>query len=287
MEWLDGMNRSIAYIEEHLTGDIDIKQAARLAACSAFHYQRMFTYITDVPLSEYIRRRRMSLAAADLMHSGEKVVDLAQKYGYDSPTAFNRAFQSIHGVSPTKARQEGIRLTAFPPLTFTLSVKGEEAMNYRIETKEAFRIVGYVTGGHMSAEESMVKMPLFWGEVIRAGGIPKLCAIADGKKMQGLLGVCTYAEGEFEEYYIAVPSDAPVPEGMKEYTVPAATYAIFECIGAMPAAIQNVQRRIISEWLPTSGYEYANAPDIELYPDGDQSAADYRCEVWLPVVKKA
>ena len=92
--------------------------------------------------------------------------------------------------------------------------------------------------------------------------------------------------GKDFDYYIASATDNPVPQNMHEYLVPATTWAIFECIGPMPTAIQELQKRIITEWLPTSGYEYADAPDIEVYPEGDTSSPNYRCEVWLPVIKK-
>ena len=285
MEWISGLNSAMDYVEENLEGEIITERAAQLAACSVYHFQRMFTYITGVPLGEYIRRRRMTLAAFEMVN-GAKVIDLALKYGYESPTAFNRAFQSVHGISPSKAKSEGISLTAFPRLTFTVSIKGEKAMNYKIEKKSAFRVVGYALEGKMTSEESMARVPLFWQEVGAKGGIAKLCALMDGSGPNGILGVCGLENGDFSGYYIAVASSAPVPEGMAEYTVPEATFAIFEAIGPTPAAIQSVQQRIITEWLPSSGYEYAPAPDIEVYSDGDQSSESYYSEVWLPIIKK-
>ena len=286
MEWIDGLNKAIDYIESNLDSEIEPEAAARLAACSAFHFQRMFAYITGVTLTEYIRRRRMTKAAFEMINGNVKVIDLALKYGYDSPTAFNRAFQSVHGVSPSKAKSEGVSLTAFPRITFTVSIKGEEAMNYKIVKKEAFRIVGYSTKEPMTMEDCFEKVPVFWESVTRSGGIAKLCSIMDGKEPCGILGVSTCDDGEFSGYFIAVATDAPTPEGMDEYLVPATTYAVFESIGAMPDAMQNTQKRIISEWLPTSGYEYAQAPDIEVYPEGDQQSDTYYSEIWLPIVKK-
>ena len=286
MEWIDGLNRAIDYVEDHLDGEMEVRTAARLAACSEFHFQRMFAYITGITLTEYIRRRRMTAAAFEIANNGAKIIDLALKYGYDSPTAFNRAFQSVHGVSPSRAKMEGIRLTAFPRITFTVSVKGEEAMNYKIVKKDAFRIVGYALREPMTMEECFERIPKFWQSVAASGGIGKLYALMKGGEPNGILGVSACEGGEFSGYYIAVASDLPVPEGMEEYLVPATTYAVFECIGAMPDAIQKLQQRMVAEWLPTSGYEYAPAPDIEVYPEGDQQADTYYCEAWLPIIKK-
>ena len=129
MEWLDHLNEAVTYIEEQLTGEIDYDRAAQLACCSSYHFQRMFSYIAGVPLGEYIRRRRMSLAAVELQNGG-RVLDTALRYGYESPTAFNRAFQGVHGVTPSAARGEGVTLRAYPRLSFKLTVKGAEEMEY-------------------------------------------------------------------------------------------------------------------------------------------------------------
>ena len=284
MEWLNRLNDALDYLEANLTGEIDLEHTARLAACSQFHFQRMFTYIAGVPLGEYLRRRRMTLAALMLTSGEAKVIDLALLFGYDSPTAFNRAFQSVHGVPPSRAREAGVRLTAYPRISFTLSVKGETAMNYRIETMEGFRIVGMKTTLPMDVEQSFMEVPKIWMQ--STPRVPELLTLATGTP-PGLLGVSTCMGGPTFDYYIAVASGAPVPEGMAECRVPAGTWAIFECVGPMPEAMQTLQKRIVTEWLPTSGYEYANAPDIEVYFEGDQRAGDYRCEAWLPIVKKA
>lgn len=158
-------------------------------------------------------------------------------------------------------------------------------MNYRIEKKEAFRIVGAKQRMELQVEENFKKAPQFWMEQTRQGLIPRLCAVMNQEPF-GVMGVSTCDAGKDLDYYIAVSSTAPLPEGLSEYIVPAQTWAIFECIGPMPQAMQQMMRRIVSEWLPTSGYEYADAPDIELYTDGDQTAPDYRSEIWMPIIKK-
>lgn len=142
MEWIQRLNDAMSYVEENLTGEISLEGAARRAACSAYHFQRMFPCMTGISFSEYVRRRRMTAAAMDLAE-GAKVIDTAARYGYDSPTAFNRAFQSVHHLPPSAAHARGTELRAFPPITFTLSIKGEHAMEYRIEEREAFRVAGF------------------------------------------------------------------------------------------------------------------------------------------------
>ena len=278
MDWISQLNDAMSYVEENLTEEITLEGAARRASCSAYHFQRMFPCMTGISFSEYVRRRRMTAAAMDLAE-GAKVMDTAVRYGYDSPTAFNRAFQSVHGLPPSAARVRGAALRSFPRITFTLSIKGEEAMEYRIEEREAFRVVGFSMKGPMSLENCFERVPEFWGQT--AGEIPRLAALMDGSGPMGILGVSACDGGSFSGYYIAAATRAPAPADMAEYSVPAGTWAVFPCRGPMPQAMQDLQRRIVSEWLPSSGYEYAEAPDIEVY-----SADNLHNEVWLPIVPK-
>lgn len=282
MEWIERLNSAINYIEAHITEEPDYDQLARIACCSAYHFQRMFAYMAGVPLSEYIRRRKMSLAAVDLQGSHEKIVDLALKYGYASPTAFNRAFQSIHGVAPSTVRKGGITIKSYPPISFKITIKGVEEMNYRIEQKEAFRIVGISQPLYKEIEKNFTIVPQMWGKAAADGTIPTLAAIMDGMPM-GLLGVSACGDAENWQYFIAVASSQPTPEGYTEYTIPAATWAIFPGSGTN-TDIQVLEQRIVTEWLPTSGYEYGDAPDIEVYINPDPQNAQF--EVWIPVVKK-
>jgi AraC family transcriptional regulator len=145
MDWLDRMNGAMDYIEAHLMEDISYDQVAKRACCSTYHFQRMFSFIADVPLSEYIRRRRLTLAAFELQMSTVKVIDIAFKYGYESPEAFSRAFKYLHGVMPTSARDKGVALKAYPRMSFHISIKGDVEMNYRIEEKQAFEMFGIST----------------------------------------------------------------------------------------------------------------------------------------------
>lgn len=281
MEWVDRLNQSMEYIEEHLTDKIDYGQLARIACCSAYHYQRMFTYMAGVTLAEYIRRRKMSLAAVDLQNGDARIIDIAEKYGYRSPTAFNRAFQSFHGIAPSAVRNEGVSVRSFSPIVFTITVKGATEMDYRIETKGAFRIIGVSAPLDKEIESNFMVVPKMWQEASVNGTIQKLAGMMDTPPM-GLLGVSACNDREQWRYFIAVSSTKTSDE-FEEYTVPASTWAIFSGTGT-GQSIQELEQRIITEWLPTSGYEYADAPDIEVYLDPDPQNARY--EVWIPVAKK-
>ena len=282
MEWIERLNDAVGYIEEHLTEEIDYERLGKIACCSSYHFQRMFTYMAGVPLSEYIRRRRMSLAAVDLQSTGIKIIDVAGKYGYNSPTAFNRAFQSVHGIAPSAVKNEGVSVKSFPPVSFKLIVKGVEEMNYRIETKAAFRIVGVSVPLEKDIEKNFAVIPRKWQEIVMNGTLRKLTGLMDTQPM-GVLGVSTCNDTEPWRYYIAV-SSSQTDKDLEGYTVPAATWAVFPGAGTNQS-IQELERRIVTEWLPTSGYEYGNAPDAEVYLNPDPQNAQY--EVWIPVVRKA
>ncbi len=269
------------YIEEHLTDEIDYEQLGRIACCSTYHYQRMFTYMAGISLAEYIRRRKMSLAAVDLQGGDERIIDIAQKYGYRSPTAFNRAFQSFHGIAPSVVKDEGVSVKSFSPIVFKIAVKGATEMNYRIETKEAFRIIGVSAPLDREIENNFMVVPTMWQEASTDGTIQKLAGMMDTPPM-GLLGVSVCNDEEQWKYFIAV-SSTKTDSAFEEYTVPASTWAIFSGTGTNQS-IQELEQRIITEWLPSSGYEYANAPDIEVYLNPDPQNAQY--EVWIPVTKK-
>ena len=281
MEWIDRLNDAISYIEGHLTDSIDTDQLGRIACCSAYHFQRMFSYMAGIPLSEYIRRRKMSLAAVYLQEKNIKIIEVAGKYGYSSPTAFNRAFQSVHGIAPSAVWNEGASIKSFPAITFKITVKGAEEMNYRIESREAFRIVGVSVPLHKDIEENFTVIPSKWAEVSMNGTLQKLIGLMDTPPM-GVLGISLCNDEEAWKYYISVSSSKDA-DGLEEYTVPAATWAIFSGTGTNQS-IQELERRIVTEWLPTSGYEYGSAPDIEVYLNPDPQNAQY--EVWIPVVKR-
>ncbi|MCC0720103.1 MULTISPECIES: AraC family transcriptional regulator [unclassified Clostridioides] len=284
MEWIERLNKAINYIEENITKEIEYEQLAKIACCSTYHFQRMFAYMADVPLSEYIRRRRMSLAAVELQNDNKKIIDIALKYGYSSPTAFNRAFKSIHGIAPSIIKkEETINLKAFPPISFKITIKGAEEMNYRIEKKEAFRIVGVSQRLHTELEKNFEIVPKMWQQSALDGTIQKLLPMMNSQ-LKGVLGVSVCNDSEEWKYFISVASTASIDDTLDEYTIPSFTWAIFSGEGQCPQAIQELEKRIVTEWLPTSGYEYENGPDIELYLNPDPQNAKF--EVWIPVIKK-
>lgn len=282
MDWIHRLNKTIAYLEEHLTDEIDYEQLAQIACCSSYHFQRMFAYMADVPLSEYVRRRRMSRAAVDLQEENAKIIDIALKYGYTSPTAFNRAFQSVHGIAPSLV-QEKATIKSFPPLSFTITIKGVEELNYRIEKKDAFRIVGVSQPLHKEIEKNFEIVPQMWQKATMDGTLQRFPMMMDSEP-KGILGASVCGCSDDWKYFIAVASTQPVDNGLEEYHVPAFTWAIFSGSGQCPKAIQELEQRIVTEWLPTSGYEYDNGPDIELYLNADPLNAQF--EVWIPVIKK-
>lgn len=282
MEWIERLNSAVNYIEENIKETIDLEEVSKIACCSTYHFQRMFAYIADIPLSEYIRRRRMSLAAVELQSGNEKVIDISLKYGYDSPTAFNRAFKSVHGIAPSQAKEEGTILKAFLPISFKITIKGDSEMNYRIEKKESFRIVGVSEPLEEEIEKNFEIVPKMWVTATMNGTIPRLATIMDGMPM-GMLGVSSCNESDNWRYYIAVASSQPIESNLEEYIVPSSVWAIFSGEGSSQS-IQELEKRIVTEWLPTSGYEYGNAPDIEVYLNADTENAQY--EVWIPVSKK-
>lgn len=282
MEWIERFNNVINYIEENITQQIDYGEIAKIACCSSYHFQRMFTYMAGIPLSEYIRKRKMSLAAVDLQSGNEKVIDIAGKYGYNSPTAFNRAFQSIHRISPSAVKSRNVYVKSFPPLSFKLVVKGVEELNYRIEAKEAFRIIGVSAPLSKELEENFFVIPQMWQNCVINGTIEKLSKMISTSPT-GLLGISVCNDTEQWKYFIAVATAQLCPE-FEEYTVPATTWAIFPGTGTNQS-VQELERRIFTEWLPTSGYEYGNAPDIEVYINPDPENTVF--EVWVPVRKKS
>lgn len=296
MDWFKRMNDAITYIEENLDDEIDYHQISRLTHCSVYHFQRMFSFMANISIATYIRRRRLTLAAIDLQTSEEKVIDIAMKYGYDSPTAFSRAFQKFHGFAPSHAKNEGVEFTSYPPLAFQITVKGVTAMNYRIEKKDAIRIVGAKLTTTTLDDKNLHEIPEFWTHSNQSGLSMKIASLIDTVSLDGenvlnaltgLLGVCVMPPdgGEVFDYYIAAATDKPTPEGMTEYVIPAAQYAVFQSIGPLPHALQDLTQRIFTEWLPSSGYEYGDGVDIEVYSDGDTQSEDYKAEVWVPIAK--
>nr|WP_279401646.1 AraC family transcriptional regulator [Piscibacillus salipiscarius] len=280
------MTDSIEYIEDHLIDHISIDDVAAVAYLSKFHYQRLFHMLTGITVAEYIRKRRLTRAAQELVLSDNKIIDLALKFGYDTPESFSRAFRGVHGMSPSQARKEGRSLKAYPKLSFHIQLKGDEDMNYKIVKKEGFKVVGKEIRASTKGDENLKKIPQFWEESHENGTVEKLEKRAGDL---GVLGICMEFAPELEEFSYVIAIEKPEQEpmnGLVEKEIPSATWAVFESVGAMPDAIQNVTHRIFSEWFPSTGYEHAEGPEIEAYPDGDAYSNDYRCEVWIPIKDK-
>ncbi|NBK25505.1 MAG: helix-turn-helix domain-containing protein, partial [Spirochaetia bacterium] len=224
---------------------------------------------------------KLTKAALELQQ-GSKVLDVALRYGYDSPTSFNRAFQVVHGMTPSDAKKEGAVLKAFPKISFSLTIKGEQEMEYRIERKDAFRVVGVSCKISKDMEESMRVVPLFWTEKAQDGTIAKLCSYL--KEGDGLFGLCTNTdELDHWTYTIGIVKEDLELEGMESQMIGPSLWAIFPGRGPMPQTIQEVERRIVTDWLPTSGYEFAEGVDVEVYLDNDPTNQSF--EVWMPIKK--
>lgn len=297
MDWLTKMNAAIDYIETNLTGEIDFSVIAQKACCSTYNFQRMFSFVTDVTLAEYIRRRRLTLAALELQNTDIKVIDLALKYGYDSATSFSRAFQSLHGITPTSARAEGVTLKAYPCISFRISIKGDMAMNYRIESKKAFQIFG-VEGVFKTDEsgEYPKKPSELWTECHKNGEFERLEKNAGDLPdfVNGDLckvhGACDYRhteEGSFPYMLCAFKSGNSVTDGFTATQIPAHTWAIFPSEKFkwenFDGIIDSLYKKFYSEWLPISDYEQIGALNLELY--GGSGDLGY-VELWFAVKKK-
>ncbi|MZP31034.1 helix-turn-helix domain-containing protein [Heliobacterium undosum] len=289
MDALKQVNLAMNYIEENLAGEIDFEQVARLACCSEYHFKRMFSFLSGFTLSEYIRRRRLALAASELQNSYVKVIDLAVKYGYDSPDSFTRAFQALHGVTPTEARKRDVVLKAFPPMTFQLIIRGGNEMDYRIVEKDAFQIAGIKKRITLVYEGVNTQMNDMWASLTEKDFI-ELKQLSNVEP-RGILCVSANftegrAEGTLLDQYIGVATTKPVPERWTVLPVDAGTWAVFTAIGEFPKALQDVWARIYSEWFPTSGYELTGGPEILWNESKDTSSPNYKSEIWIPVIKK-
>ncbi|WP_110932617.1 AraC family transcriptional regulator [Paenibacillus bouchesdurhonensis] len=290
MDLLKNMNEAMGYIEVNLTSTIDYKEVARLAACSEYHFKRMFSFLAGVPLSEYIRRRRLTAAAFELKDSPAKVIDIALKYGYSSPDAFARAFQCLHGITPSEAKHNGHSLKAYPRMTFQLSIQGGSEMNYRIEEKQAFCIVGLMKRVPIIFHGVNPEIAAMWAS-LNEESIQELKSLSNVEP-RGLLSASTnFSEGRMEErgeldHYIGVATTKDCPDHLARLDVPAQAWAVFEAVGPFPDTLQNVWGRIYAEWFPSSNYEQTAGPEILWNESKDVSSPTFKSEIWIPVLKK-
>lgn len=284
------MNDAMMYIEDNLTNEIDFKMVTRIAQCSEYHFKRMFSFLAGIPLSEYIRRRRLSLAALELNSSDIKIIDAAMKYGYNSPDSFSRAFQNLHGITPSEARTNGQSLKAYPLMTFQLSIRGGNEMNYRIEQKEAFNIVGIKKRVPVIFEGENPEIAEMW-KSLTMEKITRLKNLSNIEPAGMVQASANFSDGRMEEkgeldQYIGVATTEKCPEDFTKLEVPALTWAIFECTGPFPGTLQETWGRIYSEWFPSSGYQVTEGPEILSIKTKDLTSPTVTSEIWIPVLKK-
>lgn len=285
MEWIESVTKAISYIEENLTNELSVESIARSAHISPFYFQKGFSMLCGFTVGDYIRQRRLALAAGEVVSSDEKIIDIALKYGYDSPDSFTKAFSRFHGATPAAARREGAVVKSFAPLKISFALKGGLTMEYRIVEKEPFAVMG--ASVKLPYDSAAVEVPKFWQEHFKRGKNAVVCGMY-GVNIDESMG------GKEFEYLIADNYDgkAEVTEGFVVKSIPTFTWAVFPCRGAMPAAMQEVSRGIFSEWLPNcKDYEFAAGYSIEMYNDpndypGGVQDENYYSEIWIPVKKK-
>ncbi|NQX46058.1 AraC family transcriptional regulator [Paenibacillus tritici] len=287
MNLLENMNAALAYIEEHLEEEVDAREAARLALCSEYHFTRMFSFLAGIPLSEYIRRRRLTLAAFKLQHSRKRIIDIALEVGYSSPDAFTKAFQQVHGVTPSEARSAGTPLKSFPRMTFQLTIRGGSEMNYRMEEKAAFRIVGLKKRVPIQFSGVNPEIAAMW-QSLNMEMITELKQLSNIVPAGMLSASVNFSAGRMEEqgeldHYIGVATTLTSPPSYAVLEVPASTWAVFEAVGPFPDTLQNIWGRIYSEWFPSSHYEQVEGPEILWNESKDTTSPAYRSEIWIPV----
>ena len=272
--WIEGFQESIDFIEKNLTEELDIEDIAAKAALSPFYYQRIFGALCGVTVGEYIRARRMTLAAQELNGKDVKVIDAAVKYGYDSPDSFSKAFQKFHGITPSQAKEPGALLRSFAPLHIRITMEGGTMMEYRIVEKAPFTIVGVKKPFH--SDSSYQEIPKFWDEWLAQG---------ENRPIMGTFGVCLDMKGKDFDYWIAdlyLPWE-DVPEGCETRVIPGSAWAQFPCT---IKTLQDTNTRIWSEWLPAlQGYSLAGEYDIEVYLPLEEGSDDMKVYIWVPLKK--
>ncbi|MFE6892281.1 effector binding domain-containing protein [Streptomyces sp. NPDC057694] len=292
---LDRLNQAMDRIEQRLDQDLDVAELARIAATSEYHLRRMFSALAGMPLSEYVRRRRLTVAGAEVLAAREPLLTIAVRYGYGSGEAFARAFRVLHGIGPGEARRTGAALVSQPRLTFRLTVEGSSSMRYRVVDRPEFTVVGprarvpLVYLGPNTAIEEFVRG-------IDRGVLDELEKLSQrsGAEPRGVLAVCDdldpgRAEGSELDYYqaVAVPTDTPLPENLPTLTVPAGTWAVFTTSGPAPEAVQRLWSDVYTEWFPSNPYRTRPGPEllrtrVSRSPDGPTAEA----ELWLPVERE-
>lgn len=272
--WIEGFQESIDFMEQNLTKELDIEDIATRAALSPFYYQRIFGALCGMTVGEYIRARRMSLAAQELNRKDVKVIDIAVKYGYDSPDSFAKAFQKFHGITPSQAKEPGAPLRSFAPLHIKITMEGGTMLDYRIVEKAPFTIVGVKRP--FNSDTSYQEIPKFWDEWLAQG---------EKRTIMGTFGVCLDMKGKDFDYWIAdlyFPWE-DIPEGCETRVIPGSAWAQFPCT---IKTLQDTNTKIWSEWLPAlQGYSLAGEYDIEVYLPPEEGSDDMKVYIWVPLKK--
>ncbi|MGG2459615.1 GyrI-like domain-containing protein [Streptomyces sp. RGM 3693] len=282
---LERLNEAMEHIERHLDRPVEAGELARIAMTSEYHFRRMFSALAGMPLSEYLRRRRLTVAGAEVLAGERTLLDIAVRYGYGSGEAFARAFRGLHGVGPGEARRTGAALRSQPRMAFRLVVEGSSTMEYRIVEKEEFRVVG-----------KKARVPLVYegvnpaiAEFIKGLGketVRRIHELSD-QDPEGIVAVCdgldpSRAEGTELDYYHAVVTNVPVPDDLDALTVPPGTWAVFANTGPYPQALQSLWADVFAQWFPSNPYRSRPGPEIlrtRITPDG----AEATTELWIPV----
>lgn len=285
MGWMEAIDDAICYIEGNITQELTVDEIARKALISPFYFQKGFAMLCGLTVFEYIRCRRLALAGSELLATDEKIIDIALKYGYDSPDSFTKSFTRFHGATPTAVRKDGATVKSFAPLKIIFSLEGGYSMDYKIVEKEAFTVIGL--SRVFPYENAMQEVPKLWAEFHKMAVSSSICSMY-GINIDESMG------GNKFEYLIAdnYNAAADIPEGFVTKVIPKFTWAVFPCKGAMPDALQEMNKKIYSEWLPNCrDYEIAAGYCIELYadpaeyPKGTQDER-YYSEMWIPVKRK-
>ncbi len=290
MDWITGIQRALDYTEEHLTEALDYESVAKQACSSAFHFQRMFSMLCGFSLGDYIRMRRLTQAAEALLGTGDKVIDIALRYGYDTPESFTRAFTRFHGITPTEARRGGT-IKSFSRLSVKLILSGGSTMDYRIEKKDAFQVIcKKKLVNKPQGETATADISAFWNECQKNGSIDAICKYGRFDHVNGILGICFSAEMADSGFPYGIGAEyngAPLNgEALDIVEIPAYTYAVFSCKGKMPDAFMKTYRQICTEFFPQSNYEYGSGVELEVYPSAEVQDPNYTCEIWIAVREK-
>lgn len=288
MDYISGIQRAIDYIEANLTNEISYETAAKCAYTSSFHFQRLFSILCGFTLGDYIRCRRLSSAGEELIKNHSKVIDIALKYGYETPESFTRAFTRFHGVTPKEAKN-GAKIKSYSKLSVKLILSGGNTMDYRIEKLDALKIICKRKEFAKPNEEyTNSKIPIFWNECHADGTIKKIVELIPEKpKLCGLLGICFDFAATADKFPYGIGTEydgvSEVPDGLEIIDIPSNTYAVFSVKGKMPDAFAETYKKICTEFFPQSGYEYGNGVEFEVYPSADVDNPDYYCGIWIAV----